>query len=768
MNFIGIKVLSFLLAIIMLLSALVACETTTPPPQNETLPSTNQGTLPSTDQATSPYTEQATQQSTNQATLPSIGQATLPNIDQSTLPNIDQSTLPSIDQSMLPSIDQSTLPNIDQTLPSTYPSTGTQTNEPSDSYTDSDIGLNTDTVIDTEENTSSNIVTDTESSSNTENKTETATPDIEIDDSILTVFANGAYTAEFIRGELANQLDKNIYNEIRTLFKDKTKVNPALKTDFVGVGQELYNGPAILIGETSYQESKDVYKTLKDNQAIAKLVGNKYVIAFSNSDSAAKMVTTITSYLKKAAATEVKIDENWNATVKVTTSVSENSNFKDSGLTKQASLNNLGLGTKYDAGQGCSTYIKTDVASKSIYTNICTAIEKAGATRYTSNTIGTNLFSTYATQTQIIHVMYFPNKKEIRTAVDVRGTGTNGFSLPGLSTENKYTKKGNSSLTLCEIENSDWPGGLCMIFKLADGRFFVVDSGIGGRKDNGGSSCGWVYASLAKHADDPKNIRVAAWLITHVHSDHAGGLVDMARGWYQKNGSGTKHKVMPQECTQYIKIDKLIHNAPGKLPDSDRDGWMNEIINAFKIKNVVKAHPGQVFYLSDLTLTIYGSQDLIINQKVGDTNEQSVVSRAMFNGKSVLMLGDTFPKINKELATIYKEQLKSDVLQAAHHGYNNTAVTEVNRYCNPSIVLWPVSTGDMRRENILNVAVNAPLKGKTYYAPHGGNVVLDHNWKKSMISNSTILNMIPTCPCCGKRSSYSPKYDSKCPCGCQK
>ena len=800
----SIKMISFLLATLMMLSTLVACNTGASNTPDQTLPATTPSTSV-TDQFTLPSTESITLPNTDSTTLPFTDVTTSTEIytETVTTPVIETVTTPYTETITLPSTEVITSPSIEIiTLPATEVS--------EDSATDSDISTTTDTItdiiIDTESATSNDFETETtntftdeatnlstdiatesatiiesESTTTSESETsagsivetetsagsETAAPDIEIDESILTVFANGAYTVEFIRGELANQLDKNTYNELRNLFKEKTSKSPSIKTDFVGVGKEPYDGPAILIGETSFQESIDVYKTLKDNQAIAKLVGNKYVIAFSNTDSANKIISTIKGYLKKQSETEIKIDENWNATIKVTTSFTENENFKDSGLTKEASLNNLGLGTQYDAGQGCKTYIKTNVTSKTTFTDLCTKVEKAGATKYTGNSIGNNLFATYVTQTQIIHLMYFPNIKEIRTAVDKRGTGTNGFSLPGLSTENKYTKKGNSSLTLCEIENSDWPGGLCMIFKLADGRFFVVDSGVGGRKDNGGSSCGWVYASLAKHADDPKNIKVAAWLITHVHSDHAGGLVDMARGWYQKNGSDTKHKVMPQECTQYIKIEKLIYNAPGKLPDSDRDGWMNEIITAFNIKNVIKAHPGQVFHLSDLTLTIFASLDLIVEQKVGDTNEHSVVSKATFNGKTVLMLGDTFPKINKQLANIYQEQLKSDVLQVAHHGYNNTDAATVNKYCNPSIVLYPVSTGDMRRENVLNVAVNAPLKGKTSYAPHGGNVVLDHNWKKSMISNSTILNMIPTCPCCGKRSSYSPKYDSKCPCGCQ-
>ena len=780
---------------------------TTPVTETVTSPVTEIITIPVTETITTPVTEIITTPITETVTLPSTEIITLPPIETVTMPlpeiptdtisdsfiatdtdiNTDIVTSTDIESSTDTIIDTESAISTETesesiTLPTTDSFTESVTDLSTETLTDIATDSNTDTTTESttvlesdsatsESETIAGVVPETESSASsetaTEGSTETTTPDVEIDESILTVFANGAYTVEFIRGDLANQLDKNTYNEIRNLFKEKTTKSPALKTDFVGVGKEPYSGPAILIGETSFQESIDVYKTLKDNQAVAKLVGNKYVIAFSNTDSANKIISTIKGYLKKQSESEIKIDENWNATLKVTTSFTENENFKDSGLTKEASLNNIGLGTQYDAGQGCKTYIKTNVTSKTVFTDLCTKVEKAGATKYTGNSIGNNLFATYVTQTQIIHLMYFPNIKEIRTAVDKRGTGTSGFSLPGLSTENKYTKKGNSSLTLCEIENSDWPGGLCMIFKLADGRFFVVDSGVGGRKDNGGSSCGWVYASLAKHADDPKNIKVAAWLITHVHSDHAGGLVDMARGWYQKNGSDTKHKVMPQECTKYIKIEKLIYNAPGKLPDSDRDGWMNEIITAFNIQKVIKAHPGQVFHLSDLTLTIFASLDLVVEQKVGDTNEHSVVSRATFNGKTVLMLGDTFPKINKQLANIYQEQLKSDVLQVAHHGYNNTDATAVNKYCNPSIVLYPVSTGDMRRENVLNVAVNAPLKGKTSYAPHGGNVFLDHNWKKSMISNSTILNMIPTCPCCGKRSSYSPKYDSKCPCGCQ-
>ena len=583
-----------------------------------------------------------------------------------------------------------------------------------------------------------------------ETESESSSSDVTIDTSVLTVFSNGAYQAEFIKAEMATSYETTLYNTLRTLFKTKTKVQPSLKTDFVAKGQELYSGPAILVGETAYQESKDVYKTLKDNQAISKLVGNKYVIAFSSTEAADKLISTIEGYLKKkATATEVKIDDTWNATAKVTASYTDNNNFTESGLAQKIDITSLGLGTSYDAGQGCKTYVKTG-ASKTNFTSICTAIERAGATRYTGNTIGNNMFATYATKTQIIHVMYFPNRNEIRTAVDVRGTGTNGFALPGLAADNKYTKKNTSEMIVCDISNSDWPGGMCIIFKLADGRFFIIDAGMGGKYADGrewiGSSSGWIYATLSKHADDPKNIKVAGWLITHVHSDHAGGLYDMALGYHGSTKKG-KHTVMPKEVTKYIKIENIIYNQPATTKFG-RTGWMNTIINAFGVKNVIKAHPGQVFHYADLTLTIYGAQDLMLEKSSssGDLNDFSVVSRVEFNGKTALFLGDSDTIPNPRLAEVYKTALKSDILQLAHHGYGDTGDADVNSYCNPSIVLWVVSNRDLRSNYKINVNASiASLNGAKNYKPGTGNLIFKNNWTTYTESASTIINMIPAC-----------------------
>ena len=406
------------------------------------------------------------------------------------------------------------------------------------------------------------------------------------------------------------------------------------------------------------------------------------------------------------------------------------------------------LGTAYDAGQGSYTYVKSEMKIGDFH-NRREELEARGFTYYTGSNIGKNVFSTYVTKTQIVHLMFFCEEGEIRTAVDQRGEGFDGFALAGLQSENVYERTGESTMTFVEIENAAWPGGMCMIYKLADGSFFVIDSGIGGRNNNGSSS-GWIYATLAKLADDPDNIRVSTWFLTHIHSDHIGGLVDLARGWYDtKDG---RHNVMPEGAKDKIKIDRIIYNQPAKV--TSYGTWMEEIIKGFDVKNVVKAHPGQEFFIADLTLTVWGSQDLIIedSDKITNHNEQSVITKVDFNGKVMLALADSEHRSNNKLVATYGELLKSDIIQTAHHGYGNSGAGKVNELCNPDIVLWPVATYEMEDANVKSHAINAVFIGKLNYAPHGGNLEFDSNWIPR--EPYSVLDDIPECSCgCGRKSS---------------
>ena len=617
--------------------------------------------------------------------------------------------------------------------------------------------------------------------------------EVESADGVIPIFTNGAYTAKLIRSDTATPADKEAYTQIRDLLKKHTGVTPSFETDFVAAGEEKYDGPAILVGETNYSESTKANSKLGDSQATATISGNKYVIAFSSLESFEKLIAKFKTTLNKSAKDNVVIDSKWKFSEK-----SDNETFNEIGLINkyeniisliQKDNNNLKI-DKTGSGQGSTTYFNVETpATKTNFNNICKNLLDKGFKKYTTNEIGNNLFGTYVTTTQIVHVMYFPTQsvkkvnadnkyvsvgKEgvIRVTVDQRGLGTeNKFSLPGLSGENKYKKTTESKMIVCDIGNADWPGGMCIIYKLADGRFFIVDAGIGGTKSDGrgfvGSSSSWIYETLAKHAADPKNIEVAAWLITHPHSDHAGGLYDMALGYYgSKNGA--KHCVMPKEIKKYIKIDTLIYNAPDNLPDCNREGWIPEIIKQFNIQKVVKAHAGQVFYYADLKFTVYGSLDIVTENKhkCGDTNDYSLAIKVAFNNKTALLLGDSDTVPNAELAPIYKHELKSDILQLAHHGYGDTGDASVNSYCNPSWVLWVVSNSDQRSGQKVNVNTSiGNLKNVTHIKPGTDNLVYDSNWKLTRMTRNDMVNAIKGCDGsthgasgCGQKPSFKNKY----------
>ena len=555
---------------------------------------------------------------------------------------------------------------------------------------------------------------------------------------LLKIFENGEYQVKFIRSDSPTTLDSTVFDSVRKLFKDATGVNPEAETDYTASGTEQYDGPAILIGTTVYKQSLGENLKLEQNLASAHLIGNKYVIVYSDIHAAQKLLEKLAENIEKYATEgEITISSDWNITLYSDT-VNKEQTFDGTGLISSAALpkfNGALLTDPLYAGQSCNIYIQKNATLEN-FNDFCADLAEAEFRYYTDNTINDNKFATYVTQTQIVHVMYFKAKNEVRIAVDKRGEGKSGFDLPALSGENKYTATTKPSLTMVEIDNTGYGGGMCFIYRLSNGKFFIVDSGIN-QKTNTTSSAKWVYNTLKELAGSEK-IVVAGWLITHVHSDHLGGLYDMSKD---------------STITNNITIEQLIHNEPTDDVTKALDGladnsanniwaWMNPITEAFGIKSVIKAHPGQVLHYADAKVTILASQDITLDQQaeLKDSNDVSVVSQIEFNGKKILMLGDAITKENAFMATVYGKALKSDILQVTHHGLNNSgADTEtgnsksVNQLCAPTITLWPAGFDKSQNKDkyayALTVGLNAYLvKNTTTYGANDGNVTFDENW----------------------------------------
>ena len=222
----------------------------------------------------------------------------------------------------------------------------------------------------TNDNTSNSQTSDTsanatDATNNTEAATETDAA------GTITLFKNGKYVARVLRAELASDNDKLAYDELRSDLKAKTGKMVSIKTDFTAVGTEVDNSPAILVGETSYAESKSVYETLKRGAAVAKIINNKYVIAFSNIEALADLYSILKEKIANANAEEIVIDSSWNITI-------EPAPVADS--IKLPSFSGNALGSAIDLGQGSSLYIVKN-ATMQKYFDYTAELESLGFAR---------------------------------------------------------------------------------------------------------------------------------------------------------------------------------------------------------------------------------------------------------------------------------------------------------------------------------------------------------------------------------------------------
>ncbi len=557
--------------------------------------------------------------------------------------------------------------------------------ENSDENDSEDENTDLDDSNNTSENESDNISDDVSSdnasndssSEESETKDTTESSDIAAKDGEIILWSDGAFKANFIRKEIADAFGLTFYNDLRALIKKKTEKNPPLKTDFVAMGSELDNGPAVLIGETDYPESKAVYKTLKDNQAKAVISGNKYVIAYSNESAATLIMEELTKLISKKATKEsIVIDSTWelNVTVK---------GFNESTLKPTANFPSPSgfswTTSGRDVGQGSKMYILNN-ASLANYTSFCSSLKSAGYALYTTNdTLHTNRFSTYATKDQIVSVMFFAPKNSLKVVIDQRST----FGLPGTKADNVYAKPTKPTefvqLGLKQISGSQ-ENGMGYLVKLSNGKFVVVDGGFAYDSGGGGNSASFIYETMKKMQGNSNKPVIAAYIVTHIHTDHAGGFMGFANNYANK-----------------VTIEKFIYNQPSDAQMDNvsnmrgRKDWMTKAINKLKsagsLKSVIKAHPGMQIYLAELTITIMGTIDLVEDSnhtKMSNGNNSSVVSMFNINGGKVLLTGDCEGQEGRIIRDIYgginnkNSPLKADFIQVAHHGYGNTNTETIN------------------------------------------------------------------------------------------
>lgn len=171
--------------------------------------------------------------------------------------------------------------------------------------------------------------------------------------------------------------------------------------------------------------------------------------------------------------------------------------------------------------------------------------------------------------------------------------------------------------------------------------------------------------------------KVDAWLITHPHEDHVGALCAILNDTARK-----------------IKIDKIYCSLA--TPDWYRQvsptgaGIADQLLNAFTklpvgtVTNNIGR--GTEINIDDVNIRVLNNRGVYTYNGV---NNSSIVYKIRVSGQSILILGDLAYDGGKDLIrTCTAAELKSDIVQMAHHGQQGVDQDAYARIA-PTTCLWP-------------------------------------------------------------------------------
>ena len=419
--------------------------------------------------------------------------------------------------------------------------------------------------------------------------------------------------------------------------------------------------------------------------------GNVYILAYHDEVLAEAASVFLRELEGWTANGKIKPAEGYEVLQTVSVTFSENDvPYLEGG--ENASVHN------YDNGHQVVTL---EGVSKAEFEAYCAKLEAEGFKLHGENEINGNRFMTYANSSgKMIHTYWTEYFGEARIVVATTDL------LP-------FTSEAKNPVDciplLYQMEGEDEEG---YILRLADGRFLIVDGG-NPTEENADE----IYNFLKKNAPDADNIVIAAWYITHAHTDHCGAVEAFA-------GKYGNDSTIDVECFLFNPCE-----TSEQMLYCEISYKLNmEVALAAYYPNVPVYKPltGQVYTFGKTTVEIlYTMSDFMpntieyeIDGKGGDYNVMSTVCIIDIDSTQDLkdrffVMGDTTTVACNEMCYRYGDAMKCDFVQMSHHGLSvlpnakncrrHCATVEIYELIDPSIALWPASVEKAKERSVLEV-----------------------------------------------------------------
>lgn len=330
------------------------------------------------------------------------------------------------------------------------------------------------------------------------------------------------------------------------------------------------------------------------------------------------------------------------------------------------------------------------------------ALLSRGAALHAENKIADNLFATYVLtadtgEALTVHLVYYPVRGNTRIVWSKKGflpehsdavfaSGTVRTSIL------QYARNG-----VYNSQPATGAPGMSYLITLADGSFLIIDGGPRQREQhftkafvNGEwvdsvpgeeHDCDKLYRLLCERTPEGKKPVIAAWFITHGHSDHTDLAGDFLRKYKDKIDVRVAAYCLPDPLQYPTKNEKneILHLT------------VQHIKTGFELVGAThwEIHTGQRMSFPGCEVEILHTPEDYFPTPFAWGNHSSSAFRLKFKGKTFMVLGDCEKDICQQMSYLFGKELKSDILQITHHGANG-GYTALNAIIDPDICLWSI------------------------------------------------------------------------------
>lgn len=433
----------------------------------------------------------------------------------------------------------------------------------------------------------------------------------------------------------------------------------------------------IIVGADAYEPAKDLYPEITYGSYMLRKVGRKILVSAYDLSS----YTAVRNYLKQLFA------ENYR----------NGDLFLDESLLKDKSVEGvIGYIPPFKVDKNPSYVLQSGTSSDkdeamqvgftsckdADFDNYCSALEAASYTTASENEFGTCRYATYLGNGYQVNVSLYKDTGLLMIVSEPVP------AMPIWSIEGTEGSVPTLMMQICQ-DNVILPPKshpCAYVIRLSDGRYFIYDTGSTMAADQ------LMDYMRSRNTFTDGKVHIAMIIISHPHDDHRCGLNRLAS------------KYANEIVCDAVAFNMTNHKRQSLYTTSVLHGRLNEIVTA-----AAKLHSrcfclrgGQVVNLAGAKLEVLFTPDELgtfflsgVNpdgetDTTYDQNNSSNIVRLTVGGQTITFTGDCRGGEAGIFNSTILNSFESDIMTAAHHGYNVSATVRMYTKAKPFVIFWPV------------------------------------------------------------------------------